>query len=395
MEHSSSNGELHSVSPTSMAESVTRHAQITEDEEFKFLLSGIDSLDLGLFVAWGRDWEQHLQDLDRKKLEAQTQNGLLSEMPSGKKYIFKPGGKGSTYRFHLEFPNYHLYISKNPAITATPNVFVSLRAKTIWFQQMKSIVNEISTDLRAIVGGSIQRVQPSRCDLAVDFLIPGGLSFDFLNSHKVTRSRKSTPYFDGNTLETLYIGAKGAKVLLRLYDKAKEVLTQGKKLWFKELWKVDRIANVWRVEFQIRLSVLKQYGVNTLEDLQCKSGGIWKDLTEKWFSLRIADNESTDRRTTHPFWEQVQQCAAQFGPAMTVNRNLVGTNDTSIEWHLSHIGGCLSSFAARLGIDNRQDALRAFEAQLLNHMSERTFRKQYEKKAISLGRSILSKRAPR
>ncbi len=123
-------------------------------------------------------------------------------MPSGRKYIFHAGGKGNNYRFHLEFPQYHLFIGKATSADKSPNVFVSLNSKTIWFQQIETALREIACDLKFIGGGIIKRIQPSRCDLAADFQVPGGFSYEFLKSHKVTRSRKTNSYLTGDTLET-------------------------------------------------------------------------------------------------------------------------------------------------------------------------------------------------
>lgn len=74
-------------SKDSMAESVTRHASTPLVDEFQFLLSGIDSLDLGLYVIWGSDWKRRLQSLDKKKQQARKQGGLLIDLPSGRKCI--------------------------------------------------------------------------------------------------------------------------------------------------------------------------------------------------------------------------------------------------------------------------------------------------------------------
>ncbi len=180
------------------------------------------------------------------------------------------------------------------------------------------------------------------------------------------------------------MGAKAGGVQLRLYNKATEVLQQEKKLWFG-MWGIKPGAEVWRVEFQLRRAVLKQYGISTLCDLYSKAGGIWKNLTEGWFSLRLLDNESTERRTVHPFWNEVQLCAQRFGPALMLKRNLAGSNTASVDWYISHIDGCLSSFAARLGIENRQEAFRELETRLHNCRNENTFNKKLMKKAVSLG----------
>ncbi len=379
---------IHSHAGVSMAESVTRHALITEGEKFRFLLCGIDTLDLGLFVSWGQGWGDRLLLLNSKKLAAQKENGgLLLEMPSGRKFIFHAGGKGNNYRFHIEFPEYHLFIGKASSPGKSPNVYVSLNSKTLWFQQIKDAIDEIASDIKFIGGGIIKGIQPSRCDMAADFAVLGGLSYEFLKSHKVTRSRKSNQYLNGDTLETLYVGARGGSVQLRIYDKAAEVLQEGKKLWFWELWGIQPGAEVWRVEFQLRRPVLKQYGISTLSDLYAKAGGMWKNLTEGWFSLRLEDNESTERRSFHPFWKEVQSCAGRFGPAIPLKRNLSGSNTASVDWYVSHMEGCLCSFAARLGIENREDALRELKARLSRCGNEKSFNEKLGKKAVSLGKA--------
>jgi hypothetical protein len=87
---------------------VTRHAPTPPGEEFQFLLSGIDSLDLGLYVVWGPDWKRRLRTFDKKKQQARKKGGLLIGLPSGRTCVFRANGKGENYRFHLQFEAYNL-----------------------------------------------------------------------------------------------------------------------------------------------------------------------------------------------------------------------------------------------------------------------------------------------
>ena len=370
----------------SMAEPVTRHALISEGEgeRFRFLLCGIDTLDLGFYVTWNGNWKACLRSLDSLKIKAQREKNLILKISSGRKLNFYPGGKGSNYRYHLEFEDYHLFISKSASGEKSPNVYVSLNSRTIWLQETKAVLKAIAEDLRSICNGAISFIQVSRCDLTVDFLVPGGLSLEFLQSHKVSRSRKANTYLNDDRLETYYAGDKSGTVQLRIYDKSREVLRDGKKLWFWDVWGMEPCMDIWRVEFQLRRAALKQYGVDSLDDLHEKMGGIWKDLTETWFSLRLQDNESSDRRTLHPFWKAVHASAERFGPIAEVKRNLSGSGDASVEWFLSHIDGCLSSFAARLGAENREEALEEL-GKRLNRRNPEEFKKKTAKRAISSG----------
>jgi hypothetical protein len=381
------NEDIQSQTPASMAESVTRHAQITAEVEYKILLCGIDTLDLGLYVTWGKNWESCLEFLDSMKVAAQRENGgLLLEMPSGRKFTFQAGGKQPNYRFHLVFPGYHLFIAKTAFPHKSPNVYVSLNSKTIWLEKLENVLEEIADNLEWVGGGSIHHVQPSRCDLSADILVPSGFTLDFIQSHKVTRSRKSKLYFDVDQIGSFYAGDKDAPIQLRIYNKSKEVIQNGTKNWFWELWGIDQSSEVTRVEFQLRRPALKPYGVNTIAELQAKMAGIWQDLTQNWFSLRLPDNDSTERRTAHPFWLEVQLCAPHFGPVMETKRDLKGSNTASVDWYLSHVDGCLASIAARRGIDNRQEALLEVTS-MLSERSEIDFTAKTTKRAIALGLS--------
>jgi hypothetical protein len=186
----------------SMAESVTRHVSNPHVEEFQFLLCGIDSLDLGLYVIWGSDWKRRLQSLDKKKQQARKQGGLLIHLPSGRICNFRPGGKGENYRFHLQFEAYNLFIGIAARPGSSPNVYLSIDAKTLWLNGIETALSWITEDLKTIGGGSIQFVQVSRLDLCADFWVHCGLSYEFLLSHKVTRDAEV-----GNFLVQALLGA--------------------------------------------------------------------------------------------------------------------------------------------------------------------------------------------
>ena len=372
----------------SMALSVTRHASNPHVTDFQFLLCGIDTLDLGLYVTWGTDWKRRLTILDKKKQEARKKGGLLAKMPSGRSFIFRPNGKGENYRFHLQFEAYNLYIGKSSAPGSSPNVYLSIDAKTLWFNGIDKALSWIAEDLQEIGKGKIQLVKVSRVDLCADFWITGGLSFNFLLSHRVTHNDKGNVYLDKDNLETFYLANKKSPIQLRIYNKGLEANQQGgKKLWFLDLWKRGSTEDVWRIEFQLRRTALKQFGINSINDLEEKKAGVWRYLTTKWFSLRLPDNDKAERRTFHPFWSAVQECFQQNAVSGNedIKRFYKSDRTVSPEWHLSHINGCLSSFAAILGITNREDAI----TELRNHLSRRKNERDFEtaciKKAIALG----------
>lgn len=372
-------------SDKSMAESVTRHALTPIVEEFQFLLCGIDSLDLGLYVTWGSNWKQRLKMLDKKKQQARVKGGLLISLPSGRTCIFKPGGKGENYRFHLQFEAYNLFIGKAARPGKSPNVYLSISAKTLWLNGIDTALSWITEDLKTIGGGSIQFIKVSRVDFCCDFWIPGGFSYEFLRSHKVTRNDKNKLFMDKNNLETCYIGDAKSPIELRIYNKGLEVKKEGIKLWFLDLWKRESTENIWRVEFQLRRPALKEFGINSLDDLKEKKAGLWLHLTTKWFSLRLPDNEKAERRTVHPFWCAVLECFGQNATGNEVQRVYRQEVTAPVEWYLSHIDGCLSSLSALRGIKKRNDAINELQSLLNKRNNEKDFETSCIKKAIQRG----------
>jgi hypothetical protein len=369
---------------SSMASSVTRHALIPFEEGFKFLLCGIDSLDLGGFVEWNNKWEQRRDKFQNRKEQAQGTNGLLCSNSAGRKYVQTAKGKPPQFRYHLQFPEYHLYIGISQTPQKTPNVYISFNAEALWHLGVDKCVQLATRDIRAF-GGDVLYFQPSRCDLSADFFIPGDLSLPFLNSHKVCRSSSQRQFLSDDKLETFYIGATSAPVQLRIYDKGKEILKSGKP-WFQTFWGKDDPTCVWRVEFQLRRTVLREFRIETVDCLRSKLGGLWQYLTEDWFSLRLPNHERQDRRELHHWWTSVQSLADQFGPTIELQRLTEGEFLVPIDWYVSHIAGCLPSLAARTQTVILNDALNHLTTQITEYWFERDFKDEVQKRTIKLGK---------
>ena len=367
-----------------MAESVTRHALISTD--FKRLLCGVDSLDLGFYVRWPNNWNLLKERFQILKDQANSKKGVIDKTPDGRVFLHRPSGKPPNYRFHLQFPEYHLFIATTNPADKYPNVFVSFNSETLWALDIEKAVDLVRHDLSHF-NCKVQRIQPSRVDLAIDYLLPSGLSLDFIMQHKVCRSRGVSHYADDTTLETFYAGAPGGDIRLRIYDKGKEVMKSGK-LWFLHLWGVDSPDNVWRVEYQVRRPTLKEFKINTIDDLLESIGGLMSYLTGDWFSLRNNDNEQQNRRTLLPWWEDVQHAAYELGPEIQLARQPQGELLASVEWYVSHISGCLPSYAAKLGIKDFDQAVQRLCHDITMYWMSKDYKDELTKRMILLGRGI-------
>lgn len=367
----------------SMAEPVTRHAQNPTVSNFQFLLCGIDTLDLGLYVSWDITWGTTKAYLAEKKEEAQGTANLLCKTDIGRDFLFLPGGKAPNYRYHLHFPEYHVYVAISDQFGRSPNVYVSLNAETLWHLNFADILELIEIDL-GFLGGTIERIQPSCCDLCADFKISPPPDLPFIQQHRVSRSHKTRPWLDGDLLETYICGSPKSPVQIRIYDKSKEIQKTNKQ-WFLPLWGVDSAEGVWRVEFQLRRTLLHQYRINTLDDLWQKIGAIWEYLTNEWFSLRIPDDEKTERRTIHPWWIAVQECRERFGDLSDTRRTFTTDTVEPIQQTLAHICGRLVSIAAQEGIKDRMKAICHLNELIYARMDDEKFKSEYKKKSIKLG----------
>lgn len=83
-----------------------------------------------------------------------------------------------------------------------------------------------------------------------------------------------------------------------------------KDIWWERGW--DRKSQVWRLEFQIKRSVLVQLGVSSFDDLLGTLNTLWEYATQNWLRLVLPGKDKTKARwPNHPLWADLQK--ADFG----------------------------------------------------------------------------------
>jgi len=378
-----------------MGSPVTPHVDISpEDNKWKFLSCGIDTLDLAVYVSWAADYLVFMQKLNEARDKAQQADASLPfrTTTQGPCLIY-PNGKPPMYRFHLQVKDFHFYIGIGQCSPTYPNVYVSINAKALWTHgPVQAIKN--TTELIEELGGGIQNVKVSRCDLCADFQMTKPIHFDFLRHQGVPQNILTAPIFQSGILETYYIGSKSSVIRARIYDKAKEVM-EHRKVWFKDVWHIDTLENVWRVEFQLRRPAIKAYGINRPEELFELLGGVWHDLTQNWFSLRQNDNPNTTRRTVHPWWQDVQDCAEKFGPVLDVQRDLTRSGNADAEYYRTRGANCMLGYAASVGLPDFDEALFEYSQAIAKFWQDKTgFDEAFAVKSVQLAGPDNSKGGP-
>ena len=350
-------------------------------KESRVLLTGVDTLDLGLYVEFPEAWPRIVAKLGELKRKASRSGGQVAG--DGRCQVLASGKQN--FPFHVQFAGFHLYLSRSRGpVGDTPNAFVSLNSQLLWEQGPRGAVDHVRSELAALADGVVSEERINRCDLSVDTLVPGGLTDDLLRNHAVCRSEQQVIYLGKNSLNTFYQGKRGAEIMLRIYDKSVEIEGSGK-AWFLALWQITENVDVWRCEFQLRRPALKGMGINSLNDLNEKQGRVWRYLTQEWFSLRQHDNENASRRTVLPLWQMIQDCAERFGAAGERIKRVASVPSIDTSFLVKRVRSAIVGFAARTGIDDEGEAWRQMEIKIGEEPKEVHFKQEVQRKRIELG----------
>ena len=104
----------------------------------------------------------------------------------------------------------------------------------------------------------------------------------------VTRATHRDTFEEHGELRGLLFGRRrGGALSARIYDKTAEMAATGAS-WLVDQWGAayQPGERVLEVQFEFGRTVLRELGVNRLDDLFERLGGLWAYATEDWLSLR-------------------------------------------------------------------------------------------------------------
>lgn len=345
------------------------------------MLAGIETLDFGVYVEFDRTWPRVVAQLEKLKRAAK---GTPGKIIAQGRCAMLPGGKPN-YPFQVQFADFQLWLSpKQVPEGETPNVFISLGARLLWESGVRQAVDQALAGLVELTDGTVRSCRMSRCDLTADFYWAQGLTDEFLRRYAVMRSRSTKLYLKDDQIESFYVGAKDADIQLRIYHKSAEILHSGKD-WFHDLWNLDALSGVWRVEFQARRDLLRSLDIDSVDDLLAKAADLWRYLTTEWFSLRLHDDPNATRRTVHPWWATVQACDEQFGTVSGPCHRRQRQPSSKIEPSINLMAGLLVGVAARAGLRTFEDANTLVSGALNAIFEKREFLTEVQLKSLQLG----------
>ncbi|MGB0920288.1 MAG: hypothetical protein ACPG1C_03090 [Alphaproteobacteria bacterium] len=208
-------------------------------------------------------------------------------------------GGGFPYTYVLSNERYRLRLAEH----MQPRLHVQFMSEALWDLGPKEALREV----REIIGrAGLRETRPasvSRVDWCFDFALR---DIDFTEEHFLSKARKDAKHRGGGQTETFIFGR--GDVLVRIYDKVKEIAEVSGKTWLFDLW--GQNEGVWRIEAQARRAFLKQHGIRTPEDLFMHQGFVAHWIVDKHTTLRVPTGDSNRSRwPLHPLWDAVQAAA--------------------------------------------------------------------------------------
>lgn len=184
----------------------------------------------------------------------------------------------------------------------------------------------------------------------------------------VGRAADTAQHRKYDELTGLNFGKRGGRVFARIYDKTVEASRKASLGIWQDRWEQSggyvSGAPVWRVEFEMDRSMVRQLVPGTPDDVLAGRGGIWGYLADKWLTYRKVTEDSNRSRWPISGEWRVVQGASMRGEALGLER----VQERVLTHKLSTLAAPLRGYAASVGAlmdsPTLADAVRACESQI-------------------------------
>ncbi|HBQ26875.1 MAG TPA: replication initiation factor [Syntrophomonas sp.] len=328
-------------------------------------IKSVDTVHFGIDIT---DYEINAKNLLNrlcylKKIGQETRSAQKIELNKTILTVELSGARFYSYR--LTCKDFTLLFADKPNFD-NPPVQVLFSSNYLWSYGYQEAYNRFVEWFQAAFLLKIDGTRISRLDVCVDTDEAEFKAKDI--SGVVTYSKSKTLHYDSPVDDVNYTGrqftgmtiGRGKSILCRIYNKTVEITKSGKE-WFKEIWeknKWDDTKPVWRVEFQLRRKVLKEFGINSVDESFEKIEGLWKYLTNLWLEIRkpVKGEKVTNWSVTKK-WKVVQSAINYDVPALIRSRIKQG----NLEKIKAQAGGLLISIGAAEQIENMDETLESLK----------------------------------
>lgn len=282
------------------------------------------------------------------------------------------------YSYRLTCKDFTLLFAEKPS-SENPPVKVLFSSEYLWSYGYKDAYYRFIEWFQVAFLLKVSGTRISRLDICMD-TDEAEFSEKDINGI-VTYSKSKTMHYISPVDDVNYSGreftgytiGRGKTILCRIYNKTKEIVKSGKE-WFKDIWQKNSWTEekpVWRVEFQLRRKVLKEFSFDSVEDTFLELDPLWKYLTCEWLEIRKPKkNEKVTNWILTKKWQVVQSAIEYNAPALIRLKIKKG----NIEKIKAQAGGLLISMDAAEddgGIDATLDSLKEYVIEKLKRKKKK------------------------
>jgi len=267
----------------------------------RLLLHGIDTIHCAYYLQhrFNEDANIDFAMLSRQK-ESIRQSKKKDPLPvvlGNTEFLLHPYGSSSGYPLIISNSDFKIEMGE----FNMPNFYVIFTSEGLW-RESEYILHEKFLSWADSVGYEPMINETlSRVDFSFDYKLT---EIDFNEDWFVSYSKKDSKNRDSGIVQTFTFGKDD--IVLRVYDKVAEIKQKSNKVWFFDLW--GETSDVWRIEWQVRKDILRQYNINTFNDLKEKRSNLLHYLAYEHDTLRQPNNDSNRSRwPLHPLWQDIQQ----------------------------------------------------------------------------------------
>jgi len=206
-------------------------------------------------------------------------------------------------------------------IRNTQQVRVTYRAEALIHNTLPTLHQRVR-EILSSWGFTITKETITRVDMQVMLDVPlSDFTSLIFNEHVVTDARSSAAFMESNTDQTYWAGDI-KNIQIALYDKRAQMKSM--KLEKRQLvishsigldwWNSDR--PITRVELRLARAALRNFGIDSVDDLLKRERAIIDWVTHDWFRLlkRPKVKGMGKRAKIHPLWERVRALFYQYFP---------------------------------------------------------------------------------
>lgn len=272
-----------------------------EGQQIKLKLHGIDTIQCAYYLQNRVNDDAYIDFalLSRQK-ESIRQSKKKDPLPivlGNSEFLLHPYGSSSGYPIIISNTDFKIEMGE----FNMPNFFVTFTSEALWRESAYLLHEKFIGWADSVGYKPMMNESLSRVDFNFDYKLP---AIDFNEDSFISYSKKDSKHRECRAVQTFTWGKDD--IVLRVYDKIAEIGQQSDKVWFFALWGEE--ADIWRIEWQIRKSILKAFGIASFNELQEKQGALLHYLAHEHDTLRKPNDDSNRSRwPLHPLWVDLQE----------------------------------------------------------------------------------------